>query len=157
MVGSYFYLVLSCLGIGTIVGGIAGVFIFIRITGGSGEPSIPISAPTLSVQSIVTSTDSDVAINVVEATDTTELNSTPQFQPVTSPTSEISQPVRIVPTATFIEPIDIEPTATPLQPTPAILPPRLFRIVSEESEARFSVYENFPAWYRCRANQSSCR
>lgn len=130
-------------GIGMIVGGIVGVFIFIRITGGSGEPSIPVSAPTLSVQSILTPTDSDEA-NIVEATHTTGINSSPEFQPAISPTSDISQPIRIVPTATFVEPTDIQPTATLLQPTLTTSPPRLFRIVSEESEVSFSVFETFP-------------
>ena len=37
-------------GAGAIVGGFAGVFIFIYITGGSALPSEPISAPTLSLE-----------------------------------------------------------------------------------------------------------
>lgn len=41
-------------GIGAIVGGLAGVFIFLNITGGSAEPSEAISAPTLAAESFAT-------------------------------------------------------------------------------------------------------
>lgn len=42
------------LGIGAVMGGISGVFLFIRITGGTAAPSVPISAPTLSLEMIST-------------------------------------------------------------------------------------------------------
>src|SRR5262245_4754503 len=40
--------------LGAGIGGIAGVFIFIRTVGGSGEPSVTISAPTLSLAMLTT-------------------------------------------------------------------------------------------------------
>ena len=40
---------LMLFGMGAIVGGFAGVFIFMYITGGSAQPSEPISAPSLSL------------------------------------------------------------------------------------------------------------
>ena len=43
---------LMIFGMGAIVGGFSGVFIFIYITGGSALPSEPISAPQLSLQSL---------------------------------------------------------------------------------------------------------
>jgi len=119
-------------GFGTLVGGIDGVFVFIRITDGTGELSILISAPTLSVQSIVTSTEIVQAMSSVEPTLTPQLTTTHQFQAATSPRTDNSQPVRIIPIATFVP------------STPTNSPPRRFRIVSEESEARFSVFETFP-------------
>lgn len=128
-------------GFGAVVGGIVGVFVFIRITGGTGEPSIPISAPTLSVQSLATATEIMQAL--VEPTLTPELTP-PQFQPVTSSTNDAPQPIHVIPTATSIQPTLVQPTATSVQPTTTNSPPQLFRIVSEESEARFSVYETFP-------------
>ena len=42
---------LMLFGMGAIVGGFAGVFIFMYITGGSAQPSEPISAPRLSLES----------------------------------------------------------------------------------------------------------
>lgn len=131
-------------GFGAIVGGIVGVFVFIRITGGTGEPSIPISAPTLSVQSIVTPTEIGQALSIVEPTLIPQPTTTPQFRPATSPTSTVPQPIRIIPSATFIKPTVVQPTATSIPPTPINAPPRLFRIVSDESEASFSVFETFP-------------
>lgn len=131
-------------GFGALVGGIVGVFVFIRITGGTGEPSTPISAPTLSIQNLVTPTEIVQSLSNIEPTLTLQPNSTPQFQPATSPTTIPPQPVRIIPTATLVQPTVIRPTDTLVPPTPTNSPPRLFRIVSEESEARFSVFETFP-------------
>lgn len=87
---------------GAIVGSVAGIFLFIRAIGGSGEPSAPITAPTLDLSAITTMSDS-----------------APQAAQIVTPTPP--------------------PTVTPA-PRPA----RLFRIVPEESEARFLVDELRP-------------
>ncbi|MBZ0286738.1 MAG: hypothetical protein K8I30_03920, partial [Anaerolineae bacterium] len=55
-------------GIGALIGGVAGVFIFIQIAGGSGEPSAPISAPTLSLKTLentATPSQSDGALPAI--------------------------------------------------------------------------------------------
>jgi len=103
--------------VGAIVGGVVGVFAFIRITGGTGEASTSISAPTLSVDG-VTSTGQAAVI------------------PEGNNTVGAALPTLVPPTSV------INPTEIPTSPQPAAR--RLFRIVSEESEARFSVYETFP-------------
>lgn len=131
-------------GFGALVGGIVGVFIFIRITGGTGEPSIPISAPTLSVQSILSPTAVVQALTIDEPTVAPQPTATPQFRPATSPTNDNPQPVQIIPTATVVQPTALQPSATIVPLTPTDSPPRLFRIDSEESEAQFSVFETFP-------------
>jgi len=92
--------------IGAIVGGIIGVFLFIRITGGTAAPSAPISAPTLSLEMISTSEAS------VGTFGTNSPTSIPRLAAGTV--------------------------------TPAVLSPQIFRIVSEESEARFAVSETVP-------------
>ena len=48
--------------IGSIVGGFAGVFIFLRLTGGSAEASAPISAPTLSLDDVTQITEDDSVV-----------------------------------------------------------------------------------------------
>lgn len=103
--------------VGAIVGGVVGVFAFIRITGGTGEASAPISAPTLSLD-----------------------NATPTIQAAVIPTEVDSTEVAAAPT--LVPPSVVNPTEISASPEPSAR--RLFRIVSEESEARFAVYETFP-------------
>lgn len=103
--------------IGALVGGVIGVFVFIRITGGTGEASEPISAPTLSLD------------NAAQATEA-----------IVSPTEVSATAVSVVPTdipTTEVEAVAVAPSETSVAA-------RLFRIVPQESEARFSVYETFP-------------
>ena len=100
--------------IGGIIGGVGGVLTFIRITGANDQPSAPISAPTLSVSLLQTSTP-----NVTSAI-------------LSTATSAASEPLG----TSLVSPI--LSTETPL-------PPRLYRIVSEESVAQFSVDETIPA------------
>jgi len=119
-------------GFGALIGGIVSVFIFIRITGGTGEPSVPISAPTLSIQSETLPTENAQVADSVSPT----LTPIPTEIISTSPAS-VAQEVIIVPTTTTIP-------ATAVVPTASVSAQQLFRIVSAESEARFSVYETFP-------------
>jgi len=101
-----------------------GIFSFIRITGGTATPSEPISAPTLSVETTILSTETPFAGNIEETTVPTVTGNvaTSDVNAVASVASET--------------PVAIQPTQSQ--------PPQLFRIVSEESEARFSVFETFP-------------
>jgi polyisoprenoid-binding protein YceI len=92
-------------GIGAFVGGLAGVFIFLNITGGSAEPSQAISAPTLAAESFGT------PVGIMEVED--------QVAAMANSNAAPDQP------ETTLEPV-------------------VYRIVSAESEARFSVYETFP-------------
>ena len=100
------------LGIGAVMGGIGGVFLFIRITGGTAAPSAPISAPTLSLEMI----------------------STPSaLSGVFTPNSPTVMPTLVAGVAVT----EVSTISTPLSS-------QLFRIVSEESEARFAVSETVP-------------
>ena len=104
--------------IGAIIGSIVTLYLFITITGGTATPSEPISAPTLSL---------DTGVPTLQAT-----------------AEPVATEVAIEPEAPTREPTAIEPTAEPAPPSPTPQQPQLFRIVSAESEARFSVYETFP-------------
>ena len=109
-------------GIGALFGGVVSVFIFMYVTGGSATPSEPISAPPLSTK-----------------TSSTQSTTEPLIQP-----TEESVPV-IVNTFEVETPEASAPAAATAIPTAAPIPqPQLFRIVSAESEARFSVAETFP-------------
>jgi len=121
-----FWFGLIMLGIGAVIGGISGVFLFIRITGGTAAPSAPISAPTLSLDMISTSTASEGAFTT---------NS-----PTVMPTLVAGAAVTEV-TLTSTPALSSQASMTS---TPAMLSPRLFRIVSEESEVRFAVSETVP-------------
>lgn len=132
-------------GLGAIFGAVAGIFIFLQITGGNAAVSEPISAPTLSVAEFQNSNQESVA----ELAETVVIE---LVTPTAEPTEAIAtQPVpTAVPTETAVS---AEPTVTPLpppSPTPTIPPtatpqlPQLFRIDSSRSQARFSVYETFP-------------
>ena len=119
-------------GTGAIFGGLVTLFAFITITGGTAEPSEPISAPTLAIP--------DTAPTEVAA-----MVDTPE------PTQELAAPV-VQEKNNQAEEIIVEPTLEPtpestVEPSPTAEPtlaPQLFRINSEQSEARFSVYETFP-------------
>ena len=117
---------------GAIFGGLVTLFAFITITGGSAEPSQPISAPTLALP-----IDTPTEVVVAEAVPT---------QPL--PTPAVQSDENVV-AESVVEPmIESQPTlARTLEPSPTIQPtaaPQLFRIISDQSEARFSVYETFP-------------
>lgn len=110
--------------IGGVIGAIVGIYSFIRITGGNATPSQPISAPTLSVETVILPSATPF-VNDIEPTAVPTLIGNAQNQSNT---------------------IVITPTAIPavVEPTSPIAVPQLFRIVPEESEARFSVFETFP-------------
>ena len=112
------------LGLGALIGGVVGVFLFIRITGGNATPSQPISAPTLSVETVILSSET----------------------PFVSDSEPTAVPTLIGNAQNQSNTIVITPTAIPavVEPTSSIAVPQLFRIVPEESEARFSVFETFP-------------
>jgi len=113
---------IAMLGIGAVFGGVAGVFLFIRITGGTSAPSAPISAPTLSIEMIGTTTGaSNLSLSGEEPTQT--IGATP---PVTPSSTNVVSPQAVIAN------------------TSTALTPQLFRIVSEESEARFAVSETVP-------------
>ncbi len=106
--------------VGGMIGAVSGIFLFIRTTGGTAEPSVPISAPTLALPTVA-----DVA---------EEPTATEEVVAVAEPTAVID------PTATLAPATEV-PTETP-EPTPS---PVLYRIVPEESQAQFAVEETFPA------------
>ena len=110
--------------IGGILGAIVGIFSFIRITGGNATPSEPISAPTLSVET------------VISPTETPFINDTEQTIVPTLIGNVATSNANAVVSAPSETPVPVQPT----QPEPR----QLFRIVSAESEARFSVFETFP-------------
>jgi polyisoprenoid-binding protein YceI len=125
---------LMLFGMGAIVGGFAGVFIFMYITGGSAQPSEPISAPSLSLESLNNEnrTIEPAAKTNLLAPTGAELNET-----ITDPETEIDTESNEGTTSSSETEVIAISEST-------ILSPQLFRIVSEESEARFSVYETFP-------------
>ncbi len=122
---------IALFGTGAIFGGLVMLFGFILITGGTAEPSQPISAPTLAVSAI-----EPTEIMVADAPEPTQELVTGEIQEESAQTEEVV----IVPT---LEPT-IEPTVAPSPTAEPTLAPQLFRINSEQSEARFSVYETFP-------------
>ena len=81
--------------VGGIIGGVGGVFLFIRVTGANDQPSVPISAPTLSLdnQSVFIPTEAPLtpaeaqiaAVNPIEVT----------VAPTAIPNSPTSQVFRI--------------------------------------------------------------
>ena len=138
-------------GIGTIFGAVAGVWLFLLISGGSATPSEPISAPTLSLNSSDGSLaqvgdGAEPALPVLLPTVPAEVSA---ISAETTP-----NPVQLLQTPTLV-PIEVEsaisveatlpPTAPPtLAPTATSNAPKLYRIDSTRSQARFSVYETFP-------------
>jgi polyisoprenoid-binding protein YceI len=112
---------LSLFGTGAIFGGLVTLFGFITVTGGTAEPSQPLSAPTLAIE----------AVPILESPVS---DSSPATQG-----EELPTPVAEVVIGSTIEPTT-EPTITP----EAELASRLYRIDSSRSQARFSVYETFP-------------
>lgn len=128
---------LFLLGVGAIIGGFAGVFIFIYITGGSATPSEPISAPALSLETLATPTaDEEPQPTAVSAALVEETSAEAAQETLPTPAAVVLEEEA----AELVEPTPTEAaTATPAAP-----PPQLFRIVAQESQARFSVYETFP-------------
>lgn len=142
---------LMLFGAGAIFGGFVGVYIFLNITGGSAQPSQPISAPSLSLESntgLNQSAELADGANQPDIVDTepaepiitseTEMNDEPNEASIPSSAETNNQSNEASEAA-----VVTEAQAAPVQ-NEAALPPKLFRIVSEESEARFSVYETFP-------------
>ena len=124
---------LGIFGLGAIVGGFVGIFLFLQITGGSATVSEPISAPTLSLEEFESSQPLQV-----------EVIATEQPIPTAAPTQIAPTEVAVIsaevlPTPTLIP----SPTVAPL-PTATVPTPKLFRIEAARSQARFSVYETFP-------------
>ncbi|MCB0019557.1 MAG: YceI family protein [Anaerolineales bacterium] len=110
---------LLLLGTGTIFGAVVGIFGFMFVTGGTAEPSAPISAPTLSLESF--NTTSPEAVATMADHDT--------------------MPSATAAATVLPEEPESVPDDTPAADTGSV---QLYRIVAEESEARFSVYETFP-------------
>ncbi|MBC8171814.1 MAG: YceI family protein [Anaerolineae bacterium] len=152
---------------GTILGGISGILLFVRVVGGSGEPSVTISAPTLSLDLLQTPTVFDFApmatqvaalatqvdaLSTAAADDEILLMLSTQIDEIKIQTRNLltQQPQQLIETSTRTP----QPTRTPtltytptltLTPSPTSLPDqKLFRIVPEESEARFLVVEVLP-------------
>jgi polyisoprenoid-binding protein YceI len=105
--------------IGGIIGGVGGVLVFIRITGANDQPSAPISAPTLSLDTLDPSVQAQDEMPI-----RAEITATPVQAALSSPTEVI-----------------LTPTTT----TPSEVSRQVFRIAPEESLARFSVDETIPA------------
>lgn len=118
---------IALFGTGAIFGGLVTLFAFITITGGTAEPSQPISAPTLAVPA--------AAPTEVVIADAPEPTLEVAASEVQEQNNQIEEPT--------LEPT-LEPTVEPSPTAEPTLAPQLFRINSEQSEARFSVYETFP-------------
>ena len=125
---------LMLFGMGAIVGGFAGVFIFMYITGGSAQPSEPISAPSLSLETL---NNENQTLEPSAETNQLAPTAAERNETITDPETEMdTESSEGTTTSSEAEVVAISDTS--------ILSPQLFRIVSEESEARFSVYETFP-------------
>lgn len=109
--------------IGGIIGGVGGIFVFIRVTGANDQPSAPISAPTLSLDSL-TAVPTNAAV-------------VPTVQPTTPPTT-----ASVIPNPTH----DMAAMSSVAMPTalPVVLAAQLFRISTSESVVRFAVDETIP-------------
>ncbi|MCK6580843.1 MAG: YceI family protein [Anaerolineae bacterium] len=109
--------------IGAVIGGVGGVFVFIRVTGSNDQPSAPISAPTLSLDSLTIVPTTAAVVSTV--------------QPTTAPTT-----ASVVPSATH----DMAAMSSVAMPTavPVVLARQLFRISTSESVVRFAVDETIP-------------
>lgn len=129
---------LFLLGVGAIIGGFAGVFIFMYITGGSATPSEPISAPALSLETFDTS-----AAEPEEEPPTAVSAALAEEASVDAAAENLPTPVAVVVDGGGEAEL-VDPAPTEAAAAPDALPPQLFRIVAEESQARFSVYETFP-------------
>jgi polyisoprenoid-binding protein YceI len=109
---------------GGIIGGVGGVFIFIRVTGANDQPSAPISAPTLSLDSLTAIPTSAAVVPTLQATAVPTATTA-----ALSPTHDMAAMSSVA-----------MPTAVPVA-----LAAQLFRISSSESVARFAVDETIPA------------
>jgi len=106
--------------VGGILGGVGGVFIFIRLTGANDQPSAPISAPTLSLDSLTTTPTAAAAVPPA-----TSIAPNPTLD--TAAMSSVAVPTGV-------------PTTVP-----TTMRAQLFRISTSESVARFAVDETIPA------------
>jgi polyisoprenoid-binding protein YceI len=170
------YLVLVALMVGGIIGGFVGVFLFINLVGGSGEPSVTISAPTLALNDVrteVVSTSApdvdtvQMATNVAQiATQLQQLSTTAADDELAGQVAQVNTQVTSLltleanraagstvvqaarptrtPQPTFTPSLTPTPTTTPTPFAAAQANQRLFRIVPEESEARYIVDELDP-------------
>lgn len=109
--------------LGGIIGGVGGIFVFIRVTGANDQPSAPISAPTLSLDNLTAVPTTAAAV--------------PTVQPTSAPTT-----ASVIPSPTH----DMAAMSSVAMPTavPVALAAQLFRISSSESVARFAVDETIP-------------
>ncbi len=110
--------------VGGIIGGVGGVFIFIRVTGANDQPSAPISAPTLSLDSLTAAPTATAAVPTLQLT--------------------------VVPTTSNIAPspthnMGVMSSVAMPTTTPVALAAQLFRISTSESVVRFAVDETIPA------------
>lgn len=150
-------------GLGAVFGGFVSLFVFIRITGGTGEPSVLISAPTLSIHSKTIPIPTEIA-QLSEPVNPTATPIPIEIVP-TSPAT-VAHGILKVPTSTIRSSIvdsegqtaDISATQPSPIPTSTIrsivtdtiATPKttselqLFRIVSEESQVSFAVEETLP-------------
>lgn len=151
--------------LGTVVGGIAGVFIFIQTLGGSGEASQPISAPTLSLGMLTSTPDGSPVDTVALATEVAEMSQALEqlaaaeragIHDLSTQVAGVSQQIEQLSTRPS-DAVSAVPSVTPthVAPTPTSIPEatseltaqgdqRLYRIVPEESEARFILDELEP-------------
>ncbi|MCB9457002.1 MAG: YceI family protein [Anaerolineaceae bacterium] len=117
---------------------VASVLIYITVVGGSGEPSEPISAPTLAL----TTPTPDV-----QATRVAELEA--EVERLSSVNATLSAALTAIPTEDVDEAGEVTASATPLPPTtvPTEVPTEtagiraVYRISQDESEVRFTLNE----------------
>lgn len=138
---------LLLISIGAVLGGVVSVFAFIYVTGGTATPSQPISAPTLALEVVNTSqpppTEVDIIVDITEsAVEIAAVVASPTLKP--EPTSVPTDPPTVEPTPEPTEEPTAQPTLEPTHTPEPQLPPQLYRINSDRSEVRFSVYETFP-------------
>lgn len=151
-----FVWIATIFGFGFVSGSVVGIWIFIRIAGGTGQPSVPISAPTLAITPAPSSTSGEK--QEYSATQVMTPNNTKLATLEIAPTSTIRLSAShtnkkvVTTTETTIQPLaNIDPTATirsnVATPTISATNPAetvLFRIIAEESEVSFTVDETLP-------------
>lgn len=143
-------------GFGFVSGSVVGIGVFIRVAGGTGQPSIPISAPTLAITPAALPT-SDEKLEYSATQFITPSNTKPATLEI-APTSTIrlsasyANRQAVIATETTKQSLsNIDPTvtirsngATPTISSTILVEPVLYRIISEESEASFAVDETLP-------------
>lgn len=143
-------------GFGFASGSVLGIGVFIRVAGGTGQPSIPISASTLAITPVTLSTSDEKpqypvtqfitpsstkpAILEIAPTSTIRLSaSNANRQAVIATETTKQSPSPLGPTATIQSNAAISTISATDPPEPV-----LFRIVSEESVVSFAVDETLP-------------